>query len=327
MRKVKKNLTSKGIALVFVLTLFLVGTATPAMAGEKVQKGYLGVGIENLTEADKEEYGVDFGVLVTSVEEGEAAEKAGIKKHDVIRYFNKKKMQTTGDLIDTVRETKPGTKAKVKLVRDGKAKELTVTVGELKSSFSWFDSDKGKNFVFQTGKGRGYLGVHLQELNEDLAGYFGVNADEGVLILKVEKDGPAEKAGLKSGDVISEIDGKKVRDAGKVSRVVSAYEKGDEIELKIVRHKKGKSIKVELGETSGLHGFDILKSPGYMKSLKHFRTPGFKFLPGNEGDFRIILRDGKHRKEIKEEIKKKIKKKVEEAKKKAEKEKKKEIDI
>lgn len=323
MRKFKNNSTSKGFAVVFALALLLVGAATLTMAGEKAQKGYLGVGIEKLTEDDKEEYGVDFGVLVTNVLEGESAEKAGIKKHDVIRYFNKKKMGSTGDLIDAVRETKPGTKAKVKLVRDGKPKELTVTVGELKSLFSRFDSDRGKNFLFHSGKGRGYLGVHLQELNKDLAEYFGVNADGGVLILKVEEDSPAEKAGLKPGDVISEIDGKKVRDAGKVGKVVSAYEKGDEIELKIVRHKKVKSIKVELGETTGLRSFGILKGPGHIKSLKHFHTPGLKFIPGNEDDFRIILRDGKHRKEIKEEIKKKI----EEAKKKAEKKKKKEIDI
>jgi S1-C subfamily serine protease len=323
MRKFKKILAAKGITVVFTLALLLVGAATLMMAGEKVQKGYLGVGIENLTEDDKEEYGTDFGLLVTSVLEGEAAEKAGIKKHDVIRYFNKKKMLSTDDLIDAVRDTKPGTKAKVKIMRDGKPKELTVTVGELKSQFSWFDSDRGKNFLFRSGKGRGYLGVHMHELNKDLAEYFGVNADEGVLILKVEEDSPAEKAGLKSGDIISEIDGKKVRDAGKVGKVVSAYEKGDKIELKIVRHKKEKSVKVELGETTGLRSIEFLKGPGYLKGLKQFYTPRLKFIPGNEDDFRIFLRDGKHRKEIREGIKKKI----EEAKKKAEKKKKKGIDI
>jgi hypothetical protein len=82
-----------------------------------------------------------------------------------------------------------------------------------------------------------------------------------------------------------------------------------------------------LGETTGLRSYDILKAPGYMKGLKQVHIPELKFFPGDEENCRIILRDAKQGKEIKEEIKKKIKKEEEEAKKKAEKVKTGEIDI
>lgn len=310
MKSIKKLSTLKGISIVFAVSLLLLAAATLMIAGEKAQKGYLGVGIENLSQDEREEFGVSFGVLVTGVTEGEAAEKAGIKKYDVIQYFNDEKIRRPNDLIDAVRETKPATKAKVKFVRDGKNKEVTVTLGEHKSLFSYFgDFDKkdGKNYLFYSGHGGGYLGVHLQELNKDLAGYFGVKEDEGVLILKVEEESPAEKAGLKSGDVILELDGKKVTDAGKVSKVVSAYEKGDEIKIKIVRHKKGQNIKVELGERTGFGGFDIFKGGDSFKGLKGYHYS----VPGGEGDHRIILRHRESKKDIKkkiEEIKKKSKK-------------------
>ena len=134
MTQFKKFLSRKGMmtGLVLVLTLVLAGTAATLMAGKDSGKGYLGVSIEKMSPDDKEEFGVKFGVLVTKVTKGEAAEKAGIKKYDVIRYFNDEKMRRPGDLVEVVRHNKPGTQVKIKLVRDGKEKELTVTLGELK---------------------------------------------------------------------------------------------------------------------------------------------------------------------------------------------------
>lgn len=319
MKSIKKLSTLKGMAVVMTVSLLLLGAAALLAAGEKpqekLQKGYLGVSIETLSQDDKEEFGVKFGVLITDVTKGEAAEKAGIKKYDVIQYFDGEKVRRPGDLVNAVRDTKPETKVTVKLVRDGKQKELTVIVGELKSLFSYFgDFDKkdGKNYFLYSGHGGGYLGVHLQELNRDLGAYFGVKEGEGVLILKVEEDSPAGKAGLKPGDVIVELDGKKVSDAGKVSKVVSAYEEGDEIEIKILRHKKGQTIKVELGERSGFRHFTIPKSGDFLKGLKgyHYSVPGIHVLPEGEGGHRIILRHKESKDDAKEniEVKKKAKK-------------------
>lgn len=286
--------------LVLLLALVLAGTASTLMAGKDSGKGYLGVSIEKMSPEDKEEFGVKFGVLVIKVTKGEAAEKAGIKKYDVIRYFNGEKMRRPGDLVEAVRDNKPGTKAKIKLVRDGKEKELTVTLGELKvKSFSFDWKDKGgKKFVFVSG--RAFLGVHLQELNKDLAEYFGVKEDEGVLILKVAADTPAEKAGLKAGDVIVKFNDKKISNAGDVTEILADLKKGDKADIQIIRHKKKKTVKAELDERRGFKGLKILKDPG--KDL-HIEIPKIHYSSPDNDECKIILED-KMKKKMKDKMKK-----------------------
>ena len=272
MTQFKNFFSRKGMAigLVLVLALVLAGTAAVLMAGKEPGKGYLGVNVEKMSPGDKEEFGVKFGVLVAKVVKGEAAEKAGIKKYDVIQYFNDQIMRRPDDLVEIVRDHKAGTQAKIKLVRDGKEKEFTVTLGELKIkdfSFDWKDKD-GKKFLFVSG--RAFLGVHLQDLDKDLAEYFGVKAAEGVLILKVLEDTPAEKAGLKPGDVIVKFNEKNISDASDVTKLLADMEKGDKADIQVIRHKNKQTLKVELEARKGFEGIKILKDHG--KNL-HFEIP------------------------------------------------------
>jgi serine protease Do len=309
MTQLKKVLSQKGTVtgLVLALALVLAGTAASLMAGKDSGKGYLGVSIENMSLSDKEEFGVKFGVLVTKVTKGEAAEKAGIKKYDVIQYFNGERMRRPGDLIEVVRDNKPGTKAKIKLVRDGKEKEVTVTLGERKIkafSFDWKDKD-GKKFIFA--RGRAFLGVHLQDLDKDLAEYFGVKEDGGVLILKVSADTPAEKAGLKAGDVIVKFNDKNISNAGDVTEVLADLEKGDKADIQIIRHKKKKTVKAELDERKGLKGIKILKGMGKNLHFEvpdvHFEVPEIHYYKPDSDECEIILRE-KIEKKMKDKLKK-----------------------
>lgn len=297
MTQLKKILSKKGMVtgLVLALTLVLAGTATTLMAGKDSGKGYLGVNIEKMSTGDREEFGVKFGVLVTNVTKGEAAEKAGIKKYDVIQYFDDTIMRRPDDLIEIVRETKPGTQAKIKLIRDGKEKELTVTLGELKVkdfSFNWKDKD-GKKFIFA--RGRAFLGVILQDLNKDLAEYFGVKENEGVLILKVSEDTPAEKAGLKAGDVMVKFNDKNISDAGDVIKILADLKKGDKADIQVIRHKNKKTVTVELDETKGLQGMSILENMGKNLHLEipdiHCEAPEiYYFTPDNDKQ-ELILKE------------------------------------
>jgi len=309
MTQLKKLLSRKGMVtgLVLLLTLVLAGTATTLMAGKESAKGYLGVNIEKMSPDDKEEFGVKFGVLVTNVTEGEAAEKAGIKKYDVIQYFNDTRMRRPDDLIEIVRENKPGTQAKIKLVRDGKDKELTVTLGELKfksHSFKWKDKD-GKKFVFASG--RAFLGVHLQNLDKDLAEYFGVKENEGVLILKVSEDTPAEKAGLKAGDVIVKFNDKNISSSGDVTKILADLKKGDKADIQIIRHKNKKTVKAELDETKGFKGMRILEDLGKNLHFEmpdiHFETPEIHYSTPDNDEHEIILRE-KIEKKVNDKLKK-----------------------
>lgn len=264
MTRIKKLLSGRA-AVTVLMTVILIGAGTLLMAEkEATGKGFLGVSIEKVSPDDKDEFGVSSGVLVTRVTKDEAADKAGIKKYDVIQYFNEEKIRRPDDLMEAVRECKPGAKANVKLVRDGKKMDVPVTLGEAKHqsfSFSLGDKDGKDKFIWKS-RGHGFLGVYLQELNKDLAEYFAVKEDEGALILNVEKDGPADKAGLKAGDVIVKMKNKDISKPGDVSEMLEDMEKGDKVEIQVMRHKKKQSFTAEVDESAGFHGFNVLKGIG-----------------------------------------------------------------
>jgi serine protease Do len=280
--------------LILFLSLVLVGATSYLMAaeGKSSGKGYLGVSIERLSQEEKKELGVDHGVRVTRVEKGEAADKAGIEEDDVIQFFNDEKIRRPDDLIDAVRDCKPGTQAKVKLVRDGKAKEVTVTLGKLKSKLHGFRWGDYKGYIFAAGEG-GYLGVHLQSLNKDLAEYFGVKDDEGALILKVEEKSPAKEAGLKAGDIIVQMEDKTISKPEEVSDILSDLEEGDEVTIQVIRHQKKQTVKAKLEERPGYRKINILKGLG---DRMNFKLPCFHFYIPDSGECEFIWQDKLNRK-------------------------------
>ena len=95
---------------------------------------------------------------------------------------------------------------------------------------------------------RGWLGVSIQNVTESIKKYFDLPVDYGALIGDVVEDSPADRAGLKSGDVILKIDGKKVKDIDFLRNEVASREPGTEVELLIYRDGKEKTVRVELGE-------------------------------------------------------------------------------
>lgn len=94
----------------------------------------------------------------------------------------------------------------------------------------------------------GWLGVNIQDMTPELAQYFGLPDEEGVLVANVLKDSPAEKGGLKEGDVIRKFDGKKVKKSNDVVKMVSATKVGSEAEIEIIRDKAPKILKIQIGE-------------------------------------------------------------------------------
>ncbi len=96
---------------------------------------------------------------------------------------------------------------------------------------------------------RGWLGVYIQNISPDLAESFRLKRDQkGAVVTKVIKDGPADKAGIKQGDVIIKFDGKEVKNADDLPWIVSNTPIGSKIDVKILRQGKEKTIKVTVGE-------------------------------------------------------------------------------
>jgi serine protease Do len=101
------------------------------------------------------------------------------------------------------------------------------------------------------GKGkvtRGYLGVLIQKVTPEIAESLGMNKAQGALVANVSKDGPAEKAGVKVGDVIVEFDGKEVRDSGDLPIIVARTPVDKKVHMKVLRDKKEVNLNVAVGE-------------------------------------------------------------------------------
>ena len=114
----------------------------------------------------------------------------------------------------------------------------------------WHSGDMPKMMFL--GEPRAYLGVKLASLNPDLAAYF-ESTDEGVLVLEVLNDSPAEESGIKAGDVLLALNDEKVESPDAVVEFLEDFEKGDEITVRLLRKGKEQTVKVVLDETPGPH--------------------------------------------------------------------------
>ncbi|MCF8079885.1 MAG: DegQ family serine endoprotease [Desulfobacterales bacterium] len=101
---------------------------------------------------------------------------------------------------------------------------------------------------------RGWLGIVIQDLTPELAESFGMETSEGVLIANVVEDGPAEKAGLQRGDVITALDGTPVKSAQELSRKVAGNKPGQRIELRVHRNGEKQTVNVRIGEMPDAEG-------------------------------------------------------------------------
>lgn len=287
-----------------VVFLSLLIFNLPAQAEKDAsKKGWLGVSIQDVDEDLKEalELKSTEGVLVNEVVEDSPAEEAGIKKKDVIIKYKGKKVTDAGDLTTWVLETKPGEEVRLEVIRDGKKKKPKVIIGKLPKSYSLlygedWDFTPGRQSFYFGGK-RGYLGVVLEGLTEQLGDYFGVKDGGGALIFEVEEKSPAEKAGLKAGDVIVKIDGEEVEDPGDVVEVVTDKEEGDKVEVDVLRDKKKKTFTVEVAERESAFG--------HLKGLKHLKILDSP-RRGSSADIRIEIdkeRLDKELEKLKDELK------------------------
>ncbi len=249
---------------------------------------------------------MDHGVLVTRVIGESPAEKGGFLEDDVIQYFNGKKVRRSKDLIRYVSDTPPETKVKIQIVREDAKKELTVTIGKNRLHKNHVFRDGDDKSAFFSWHGGAYLGVTLQELNRDLAPYFGVDKNSGVLILSVEKDSPAEKANLKSGDIIVTVDDKQVSDPEEVREILSDFEKGDQVDLGVIR--KGKQMQFTVTLDSRSRHFHIpFEENNHIDCFKDFRD--FRIdLPHIEIDIPEIDIDFKMDEDFEEKLEQKLEK-------------------
>ena len=197
------------------------------IATGRVTRGWLGVVIQDLDASLASQFGVDAveGVLISDVQDGSPAKEAGFEVGDIVIEFNDRKMADINELRNTVAQTKVGKETKVKVLRKGKEKMLTVKIGEQ-------PSDLFASTSLSTGNS---LGMTIQDLTEELAGSMGYDGESGVLVSSVEPGSPAAQAEVKEGDLIKEVNRGKIADATEFKQALKASGKGNDILLLIRR--------------------------------------------------------------------------------------------
>lgn len=195
-----------------------------------VTRGWLGVGIQDLTPELVEYYGFEEkkGVLVAQVFEGDPADKAGIKAKDVIIEIDGQPVNSSRELTATIALIPVGKKTPITIIRDGKKKTVNVKISK---------RDDSELMAKQEPESSGELGIRIAEITPETAKRFGHSETEkGVLVVGVEPGSKAEKAGVRPGDLVKEVNRKPVTS---VSDLRSEIEKDDKIQLLVKRPNAG----------------------------------------------------------------------------------------
>jgi serine protease Do len=231
---------------------------------------YLGIGVQEVNADRAKELKLSdvHGVEVTRVEDDSPASKAGLKQGDVVLEYQGQRVEGTAQFVRLVGETPAGRQAKLLISRGGATQTLAATVGERKPQHVMIE----RNFTMdpkwreqmeklqdQLGRLRfqfempdlpqpfmswrsAALGVEAESVSSQLAEFFGVK--KGVLVRSVGKDTPAEKAGIKAGDVIVKVDGEEVGTPSEIAKRVRALEAKKTFPVTVVRNRQEMTLNV-----------------------------------------------------------------------------------
>jgi len=166
----------------------------------KVSRGWLGVMIQDVNEDLAKSFGgsIAGGALISEVSDGSPAKKSGLLQGDIVTAINGEKVIDVADLRNKIAMTPPNSELKLQILRDGKEKELVVTVAEQPADLSALGKKSGDADL-------GNYGLALQDLSKELADQFGYAKDQGVLIADVEAESAAAELGLQAGMLIEEV--------------------------------------------------------------------------------------------------------------------------
>jgi serine protease Do len=219
---------------------------------------YLGVNLAEIDANRAKELKLkeDYGVEITRVEDASPADKAGIKPGDVVLEYNGQRVEGMEQFGRMVRETPAGREVKLLISRNGATQTLTAVLGSRKERFSGnfppgFEMPEFRMpeipQIFTTLRSP-MLGVEAESLGSQLADYFGVK--EGVLVRSVLENTPAQKAGIKAGDVITKVDGTAVSSPSELSSAVRAANSKKTYAVELMRDRKPLTVNVSADDRS-----------------------------------------------------------------------------
>jgi serine protease Do len=262
-----------GMALAALLAADVAGQVrvrTPKVSAfELLGSGsHIGIAVRDLDDADaKREKTAQSGVVIDEVYTESPASRAGLKAGDVVVEFDGERVRSARQFSRLVTETPDGRSVKLTAVRDGQRMTIDITPEagrglstEWKFGGDWSRLNDLERDITQmmpkiaapaievrTLVRTSRLGVQIETLTPQLATYFG--AKRGALVTNVQEGSAAEKAGLRAGDVITNIDGRTIEDTEDIQRALRGA--GDaEVTIEILRDRKPQTLKAKVESTS-----------------------------------------------------------------------------
>ncbi|MGC0772068.1 MAG: PDZ domain-containing protein, partial [Candidatus Acidiferrum sp.] len=210
------------------------------------------------------------GVLLGRIVPDSPAAKAGLKDNDVITEINGQRVEGEAQFRRMIHEIPAGRAAQFTVWRDGRAQTINVTLGKSEQRDNMWFKRAPRAFSFQLPRveipempvvpetpgmdwsygvlagARPRLGIDAEDLSGQLGAYFGAPDGEGVLVREVNADSAAEKAGVKSGDVITSLNGDRIRSLGDLREKLASKREEKTVKLGVLRNKSEMSITVEM---------------------------------------------------------------------------------
>jgi serine protease Do len=230
---------------------------------------WLGVETHEVT-ADKAKelkLSAERGVVLGKIVPDSPAAKAGLKENDVVTEINGQRVEGAAQFRRMIHEIPAGRTIQLSVWRDGRTQTISATLGKSEErrhamkmvaptpgTFSFRmpempdipSMEWNGNMVFGVGQPR--LGIDAEDLSGQLGAFFGAPDGEGILVRDVNSGSPAEKAGVKAGDVITSLNGERIRSVGELREKLSAKrdDKDRTVKLGVLRNKSEVSLTVEL---------------------------------------------------------------------------------
>lgn len=212
------------------------------LANGRVRRGMLGINIQNITTETAQALDLKdtSGVLVSNVRSGSAADKAGVKRGDIITAINGEKIEDSNILRNKIAGTMPGTEMKLTVQRSGQTHELTATLDEFETAETGANTRNGESPQSEQQSQNGRLGLSLQQVTPEIAKQLGLASEnEGMLVTEVDPNGPAAEAGIARGDVLLELNRTAVNSTNDVQSALQSV--GDRPILLLIS-RKGQTI-------------------------------------------------------------------------------------
>lgn len=221
-------IVAQGQGIGFAIPVNMAKELLPQLKTGHVVRGYLGVGIQDVTAelAEALELKTEKGVIVSQIEPGTPADQAGLQEGDVITAMNGQAIESAHGLSARVAGMNPGDQVKLEIVRQGKTQTVTATLGTMPGT---------EVAQAPESEEKPKWGLGIQELTPEIARRLDMESTDGVVVVQVAPGSPAAEAGIRRGDVVRSVNQKRINSTQEFMQIVREAENKGRLVLQVQR--------------------------------------------------------------------------------------------